>query len=200
MTDRHDAGASHAIYQRRWRAGQKQQMAADWNTPPDIIALAREVLGRIDCDPASNAAAQATIGAARYFTKDTNGLRQEWHGTVWLNPPYSRGLVDQFVMKLLAERAAGSCAAAIALVNAQTSALWYHCLLRGADAVCSPHQRIRFINAATGERPDSYWTDQTFFYFGPAPERFHAVFSAVGHCDRVVGCLISTPPAVPGAA
>lgn len=27
---------------------------------------------------------------AEYFTKDQDGLAQEWHGNCWMNPPYGR--------------------------------------------------------------------------------------------------------------
>ena len=30
------------------------------------------------------------IPATRYYTKDDDGLRQEWHGMVWMNPPFSQ--------------------------------------------------------------------------------------------------------------
>jgi hypothetical protein len=58
----------------------------EWFTPAKYIAAARAVLGGIDLDPASNAIAQATVRAGRYYSKDDDGLAQPWHGRVWLNP------------------------------------------------------------------------------------------------------------------
>jgi ParB family chromosome partitioning protein len=63
------------------------------------IALARDVLGGIDLDPATHEDAQGTIQAAKYFTKEHDGLKQEWHGSVWLNPPYAPPLMGQFVTR-----------------------------------------------------------------------------------------------------
>jgi hypothetical protein len=174
------------IYMRRYRARLKRQAknpnggGDEWGTPPRYIALSLEVLGRIDFDPSSNAAAQLIVRARVYFTKETDGLRHEWHGTVFLNPPYSSGLVDDFVATLLAERESGRCTAAIVLVNSSTSAKWYRLLLRSAAAVCQVDHRIKFIGA-DGNSPGDPSRGQTFFYFGPDPERFASVFRQVGH-------------------
>jgi hypothetical protein len=59
----------------------------EWYTPPKYIALARAVLGDIDLDPATSEQAQKTVQAARYYTLESDGLKQEWHGRVWLKPP-----------------------------------------------------------------------------------------------------------------
>lgn len=34
------------------------------------------------------------------YNKSDDGLTKEWAGRVWLNPPYSRPLIGQFVRKL----------------------------------------------------------------------------------------------------
>lgn len=34
----------------------------------------------------------------RYFTKEQDGLRQDWKGTCWMNPPYGR-TIGQWVKK-----------------------------------------------------------------------------------------------------
>ena len=76
-------------------------------TPAQYIAAARRVLGEIDLDPASCEVAQGIVKAVQYFTAKDDGLKQEWHGRVWLNPPYAQPLIAQFVSKLIAERKAG---------------------------------------------------------------------------------------------
>jgi uncharacterized membrane-anchored protein len=67
----------------------------EWYTPARYIELARGVMGGIDLDPASNAIAQQWIQADQYFTPTQNGLAQEWHGRVWLNPPYSQPAIGR---------------------------------------------------------------------------------------------------------
>ena len=50
--------------------------------------MAREVLGGIDLDPASNDYAQTSIKAKTYYTKQKDGLKEPWFGRIWCNPPY----------------------------------------------------------------------------------------------------------------
>jgi hypothetical protein len=76
-------------------------------TPAKYIEAAREVLGRIDLDPASSKQAQKVVKARKMFTARENGLEQEWNGNIWLNPPYHRELGPKFIKKLLEEIAAG---------------------------------------------------------------------------------------------
>jgi hypothetical protein len=57
-------------------------------TPSALIDAVRQVLGEIDLDPASSTEANKVVQANSIFTKRTNGLRQEWHGRIFLNPPF----------------------------------------------------------------------------------------------------------------
>lgn len=150
----------------------------EWYTPAEYIELAREAMGGIDLDPAGCEFAQPTVRATRYYTQEDDGLAQPWSGRVWLNPPYSKGLIDRFVDKVCAEYAVGHVEQAIVLTHNFTDTAWFHKLMTGATAVCFTRGRIRFYTEdGVGNSPTS---GHVFFYFGPNVETFAERFSKIG--------------------
>jgi len=155
----------------------------EWYTPSRYIELARDVMGTIDLDPASNDIAQATVKAATYFTAETNGLNKDWHGKVWMNPPYSRGLMPKFAAKIVEEFDSGRCTEAIVLTNNATDTAWFAALVGSASAFCFTRGRIPF-ESPTRKNGGGLPMGQVFTYFGPNTDRFSYVFASVGHCMR----------------
>jgi ParB family chromosome partitioning protein len=154
----------------------------EWYTPREYISLARAVMGDIDVDPASTELAQQTVKAGQYFNEDQNGLRQNWYGRVWLNPPYSRVLIRKFVGKLLVEWNARRITEAIALTHNFTDAMWFHDAVSAADIVCFTQGRIKFNHpGGTMSKPPH---GQAFFYFGPNVDGFKREFGRVGSIVR----------------
>ena len=149
----------------------------EWYTPRQYVEAARLVMGEIDLDPASNDVAQAWISAARFFTKDDDGLAREWSGRVWLNPPYSQPLASNFGAKLIEEWEAGRVKQAVMVQNASTDTSWFH-ELATRSTVCLTRGRINFDREDGGSGANRY--GQAFFYFGPNIERFREVFGAFG--------------------
>jgi phage N-6-adenine-methyltransferase len=150
----------------------------EWYTPPQYIEAARACLGSIDLDPATAATAQKTIRAARFFTRDDDGLKQEWHGRIWLNPPYSQPDIARFIDKLLIEVNAGRATEAILLTHNYTDTGWFHAAAGQCAALCFTRGRIRFVGAS-GEIA-APTQGQAFFYFGPGLDRFRASFGSFG--------------------
>ena len=150
----------------------------EWYTPAPYIEAARACLESIDLDPASAPAAQETIRAARFFTRDDDGLKQEWRGRIWLNPPYAQPDITRFIVKLLAEIAAGRATEAILLTHNYTDTGWFHAAAAQCAALCFTRGRIRFVGAS-GEIA-APTQGQAFFYFGRGIERFRETFGGFG--------------------
>src|SRR5262249_11163642 len=147
----------------------------EWYTPARYVELARRVLGAIDLDPASCEAAQKTVCATTYYTKE-DGLLREWHGRVWLNPPYAQPDIAHFIDKLITERSDGRITAAIALVNNYTDTGWVHAAAEIADAICFTRGRVRFVDV-DGAECDA---GSVFFYFGDRVCDFAAIHRCYG--------------------
>lgn len=58
-----------------------------------------------------------------YYTKEMDGLSQEWSGTVWMNPPYGRE-IGKWMKK--ANQSALSGATVVCLVPSRTDTNWWH--------------------------------------------------------------------------
>ena len=179
----YDRPMTDAERMRRYRARVKAKKANfipgdEWGTPGEYIELARAVMGGIDLDPASNEHAQRTVQAGRFFTKDDDGLAQPWTGKVWLNPPYSRRLINRFVTKICAEYLAGNVTEAIVLTHSRTDTAWFRKLVNVSICYCNTNGRIRFETIdGVGNSPP---TGSTFFYLGEHATRFYDVFQSVG--------------------
>jgi hypothetical protein len=55
-----------------------------WLTPPGILAA----LGEFDCDPCAAPTPRPWPTAKRHIELPEDGLRADWNGRVWCNPPY----------------------------------------------------------------------------------------------------------------
>lgn len=151
----------------------------EWYTPPEWLLLAKEVLGNIDLDPASNVIANALVEADKFYTEQENGLNFPWNGKVWCNPPYSAALIKKFTAKFLAEYEAGNMKEGIILTNSGTDTLWNQPLAKGVQAYTVG--RISFVQP-DGTRKATGSRGSLFTYFGPNPDKFIEVFTRNGKC------------------
>lgn len=84
----------------------------EWLTPPEII----DDLGPFDLDPCAPET-QPWPTAERTYTATVDGLQQDWHGYVWLNPPYSE--IEPWMGRLATHNNG------IGLVFARTETRWW---------------------------------------------------------------------------
>ena len=87
-----------------------------WATPQDFFDLLNAEFG-FTCDVC---ATKENAKCERYFTPEQDGLKQEWTGVCWCNPPYGR-LIGKWVQK-----AAESKCTVVMLLPARTDTRWFH--------------------------------------------------------------------------
>ena len=106
----------------------------EWYTPIELI----NSLGSFDLDPCAPEVPLWRTATTMY-DKNIDGLKQDWFGRVWLNPPYSRPLIEQFVNRM-AEHNNG-----IALLfNRCDSKMFIDVILEKATAIKFLKGRIKF--------------------------------------------------------
>ena len=151
----------------------------EWYTPPVYAEAAREVMQTIDLDPASSEIANTTIKAKKIMTEEDNGLEQEWEGNVWLNPPYSQPLIDEFSEAVTKKYKDGEISQACILVNNATETRWFQRMLEISDAVCFIRGRVKFLDKQ-GEGTGAPLQGQAIIYLGNNPNKFSREFSKFG--------------------
>lgn len=155
--------------------------SVEWYTPEEYIEAARAVMGEIDLDPASCELANRTVKARRFYTKDDDGLKQEWFGRVFLNPPYgwtedSESSQAVWSARLIEAWEAGDILEGILLVNAATAQKWFAPLWK--YPICFTDHRIRFKSPGAEKNQPPHGS--VFVYFGHEPQKFARVFSQFG--------------------
>ena len=117
----------------------------EWYTPKTFFTQLGEHI-TFDLDPCSPGVGVSHVPARRVFTKDDDGLTQQWEGLVFCNPPYGREV------GLWAEK----CAAhgnSMALVFARVDTAWFHKAVATADGVFFLAGRVKFHKAPTKVTP-----------------------------------------------
>ena len=150
----------------------------EWYTPAKYIDLAREVMGGIDCDPATSEIANQTVKAKTIFTAENDGLAQTWRGRVWMNPPYAQPLMSDFAEAVSAKFESGEIEQACILVNNATETQWFQRMVSVANAVCFPKSRIKFLDPQG--KPGAPLQGQAIIYMGDNIELFVAAFKLEG--------------------
>lgn len=108
----------------------------DWYTPPEIFKALGLTFALDPCSPGAG----HWVPALSYYTKEVDGLKQPWHGTVFVNPPFGgrHGHVPWLVKFFYHGDG-------IAVVRSYTSADWWHEHMHRADLLLWPNGKTQFI-------------------------------------------------------
>jgi phage N-6-adenine-methyltransferase len=147
----------------------------EWGTPKKYVLPLADVIGGFDLDPASGA--EPVPYADERYTKEDNGMAQDWHGHVWLNPPYGRKHNGKWAKK--AYNQSPKCKSITALVPASTSTDWFSMYYSQADVFCFVDERIEFIGA--GEDGASFANVICVFNAQNLPKEYFEELSRMGN-------------------
>lgn len=92
----------------------------DWPTDPKVFRRLDAEFG-FTLDPCASA---ENAKCARYFTRQDDGLEQDWPGRVFCNPPYGR-TIGEWVRKAW-EASQSSADLVVLLLPARTDTRWWH--------------------------------------------------------------------------
>ena len=90
----------------------------NWETPRDLFdKLNEEFNFELDvCATSENAKCK------KYYSPEEDGLKEEWKGLCWMNPPYGRE-IGKWIKKAYESALAG--ATVVCLVPARTDTAWW---------------------------------------------------------------------------
>lgn len=150
----------------------------EWYTPKEYIAAANEVMGSIDTDPASSEEANKTVGAEAFFTKEEDGLKEKWSGNVWMNPPYAKQLIPEFIDAAVSKYKSKEIKQVLILVNNATETGWFQDLLSACSVICFIKGRVKFLDPNGNQ--GAPLQGQAVIYLGDNIEGFKKSFCSFG--------------------
>lgn len=99
-----------------------------WETPQDLFDKYDQIY-HFETDVC---ALPENAKCKKYFTPTIDGLKQDWKGVCWCNPPYGRQIIEWV------KKAIESNATTVMLLPARTDTKWFH-------EYCLPYGDIEFL-------------------------------------------------------
>jgi len=132
-----------------WTTTHASSAVDTWTTPK---GLWRELDKEFEFGLDAAALSSSTLVPSNWYGPDhpsagrRNALTRSWaqdtSGTVWLNPPYGRGITGRFVAKAASEGKNGL--TVVCLVPARTDTKWWHDHVLGQCEIRFVRGRLRF--------------------------------------------------------
>jgi len=139
----------------------------EWETPLWRVEEWEDELGcEFTFDPCCT---PENAKATNFLTEEDDGLKSDWWGRVWLNPPYGRQL-KEWMEKANSELRSGRVELIVALLPARTDTRWFH------ESVVDQGHEVRFIKGRVkyGE--------------GVSPAPFPSIYVVMTPRCEVTGC------------
>lgn len=124
-------------------------------TPRWII----DALGPFDLDPCA-ADPRPWNCANHNYTERMDGMSLPWYGRIWLNPPFDRYYVADWIKRLAAHNNG------IALLHARTETDWFRPCWQRAEAILFMDRRISFCRPDGSEQPANSGAPPVLVAFG----------------------------------
>ena len=141
--------------------------SSEWTTPEKIINKTIELFGEIDLDPCSNSDFP-NVPAKNHFIKKEDGLSKDWHGKIYMNPPYGNEIKD-WINHLCEQYEKDNIQEAIALTPSRTDTKWFQKMK--AFPRCFIWGRLKF-----GESGNSATFPSMIGYLGKNINKFINIF------------------------
>lgn len=122
--------------------GMFSSKTCEWETPQKLFDLLNEKW-HFDLDVCATA---ENNKCEHFFSKEQDGLKQEWTGVCWMNPPYGRD-IRKWVQKAYESSLKG--AKVVCLLPARTDTGWWHdfCMKGSIEFI---RGRLKFGNSKSG--------------------------------------------------
>jgi len=112
----------------------------NWYTPKDFFKSLDNKFN-FTLDPCADAVSSK---CEKYYTEKDNGLLRDWQGeSVFVNPPYTRGAIKQWVKKCY-EEAKKEGTKVVCLIPARTDTKYWHSYCMKAKEIYFVQGRLKF--------------------------------------------------------
>lgn len=123
----------------------------EWGTPDDLYQRL-DAKFHFTLDPC---ASDTNHKCATYFTKETDGLKQNWFGhRVFMNPPYGRKVIRDWVEMAytVGTDLSNTGGLAVGLLPARVDTRWFHKYVIGKAHIWFIKSRLKFIDCESTEQ------------------------------------------------
>lgn len=145
-------------------------------TPPSLVRSIIEFFdGEISLDPCSPI--EPNIPASKHYSVLDNGLKMRWEGKVFVNPPYTRDFIINWIKKSIHEFEKGYASEILLLVPCDTSTKWFHRLNKYPRLYFN--RRIKFVGEEKENKSCARFAS-CMFYLGTRTDKFITYWQKFG--------------------